>query len=215
MMLKILEITAPLIFALSFGETVDLGNTEIRAVAPMDCAVIVTAKDGQALEAQVSIGVIDGAGLARQGLCVDRVSNSSFDVRSIRGVTENGLIVQQSGQFGTFNNFWRINAIIHNGGNGVLIVSPTGGVLGVQGNHFQIGQIFSNGHSGIAVFGRESAWNYFQVGPVEVNALWGIYDAGRENTWLVPNTNNNGIKGFINLGQPPSLAVGVFSDGRE
>lgn len=208
--MQILEIIQPLIIILSLGHTVDMSNTQIAARAPMECVVKIKAGEELPLEGSIKLGVIDAANIASNGLCIENVSISQIDVRAIRGAVQNGMIMYQSGSFGTFANQIRIGSIRHNGENGLLVISPTGGVYGVQGNQIQIGQLIFNKHSGIAIFGAESAWNRFDIGVSEWNGLWGIYDDGRENIYTVANTNTNGIAG-LKAGDK-SIVSGHFSD---
>lgn len=203
--MKLLEITQPYVIELEqFTDTVDLSDTEIRATRPMPCAVVIRPRHDQALEGKISIGIVNPAWQANDGLVVWGVSDCIIDVRAVRGALKNGVVIDQRGEYGTFNNFVTINSIRHNGGNGLLMQSPRADHLGVQGNHIKIGQIIFCDHSGIAVFGSESAWNTFQVGPVEHNKMYGIYEEGelgarsamtppRLNKWHVVDSNQNGL----------------------
>ncbi len=69
-----------------------------------------------------------------------------------------------------------------------------------------------SGYSGLALFGRESAWNHFQIGVSEWNGYFGIYDQGRENLYTVTNTNSNPNGGMVK-GEKDELR-GYFTDGQ-
>jgi hypothetical protein len=190
----IYRISTPIVLCdLPKGAIYDASAATIVADAPMD-AMVTICSQSENLYATFKFGILDANHLATTGLYVTATNDSRIDVAAIQNATVNGVVIDQTGDVGVFNNFIELGAIRFNTHNGLVLNSPPGGVLGVQGNHIRVGQIFENGDSGVAVFGV-SSYNYLEVGPVEHNAMYGCFDGAGHNNWLVVNANSNAFRG--------------------
>ena len=191
----IYTLTEPIVLGdLPRGFVYDASAAVFIAAQPMWAMMRVEPSAGQQqLDVTIRLGILDGRGLAAVGLAVTRTQDSLFEVRSIQNMVDAGVYAYQTGEFGTFNNFWRIGSIRNGTYNGFVAYSPDKGVLGFQGNHVEIGQIIAQGQSGIAIFGQQSCCNFFLVGPVEHNGQYGCYDEGQQNQWIIVNSNSNGL----------------------
>lgn len=188
------KISAPIVLCdLPQGAIYDASAATIVAAAPMDALVTVCSQN-ENLYVTLKFGVLDANHLATTALYVTATNDSRIEVAAIQNATVNGVVIDQTGDVGVFNNFIELGAIRFDTHNGLVLLSPPSGVLGVQGNHIRVGQVFENGDSGIAVFGV-SSYNYLEVGPVEHNTLYGCYDGAGGNNWLIVNANSNGFKG--------------------
>ncbi len=181
------------------GAVVDWSSYILTATTPMPYMVRVSS-DTQNMDVVVKLGILEGNHMADSGLIVENTSDARIEAISVWNCKANGVVFRQSGSYGTFNNLVRIQSIRGSGGNGLILIGGSGG-LGVQGNHFEIGQIINNKHSGICIF--DASWaNHFLVGPVEGNKFFGCYDGSTapaefKNTWHVVNENSNGFPGIV------------------
>lgn len=190
----IYKISTPILLCnLPQGSIYDASAATIVADAPMD-AMVTVCSQGENLYTTLKFGVLDANHLATTALYVTATNDSRIDVAAIQNAKVNGVVIDQTGNVGVFNNFIELGAIRFNTHNGLILNSPSSGVLGVQGNHIRVGQVFQNGDSGIAVFGV-SSYNYLEVGPVEHNRMYGCYDGAGQNNWVIVNANSNGFKG--------------------
>jgi len=166
----IYKITTPILLCdLPQGSTYDASAATIIAAAPMDTMVTVCSQS-ENLYVTLKFGILDANHQAATALYVTATNDSRIDAAAIQNATVNGVVINQTGGVGVFNNFIELGAIRFNTHNGLILISPASGILGVQGNHIRVGQIFENGDSGIAAFGV-SSFNYLEVGPVEHNSL--------------------------------------------
>lgn len=194
----------------------DASKVYFIATAAMPCLVrIYRIFNGQILGADIKLGALEGNGLANCGLYLSAISDSEITCNLVTGA-KNGIIAQQVGEYGVFNNFIQIGSILRNSANGFVILSPLTGHVGFQGNQVKLGQVFQNGASGLLVGGApndRSVFNSFHIGASEHNGLFGIYDNTGSNLFFVNNTNNNGIRGFQGVATVPSKVTGFFEDG--
>jgi hypothetical protein len=194
----ITKLSSPMVISgFADGAVIDLTNQRLVATQRMPWLLQIDGTHnpngtGQTFDVTIKVGVVDANNLASNAIMLyGGIQDSQITIASALNAVDTGVFINDSPNFGFFNNFITIGAIRNSQHNGAVFVSPKSGVLGIQGNHIQIGQVIANGDSGILLQGV-TAYNYLVVGPVEHNRLYGCYDEQGPNTWVIVNSNSNG-----------------------